>query len=402
MVRRAGAFILSLAVIGAVHAQQQQQGVDQKRIDEAIRKGVNYLNGAESSGWDQHINNCDELVLLTLIHADIPEGNAKLQDYLKRSLEAKMERTYKVSLLAMSLEELDRVKYQPKIKECAQFLVDNQCQNGQWSYGEATPFVNNTGVPTGGNKPVAVASAGKEPPAGEKQKPKVVHKVPVEKRRQGPPTGDNSNSQYAALGLRACWDAGIQIPRETVLKPAKKWWQTSQLGGGKDKPDNSVATSGGQVLADPRGWSYVQNDRAYSSMSAGAIGAVCIYDYMLGEDWKKDKIVAGGMGWLVKNYSVTENVGPCETGGQAPNEFLYYYLYALERVGMLYDTPFVGNHDWYLDGARVILNAQKPDGSWAESGPATMRPTWDTCFAILFLKRATRPLVISTDRNKAR
>jgi hypothetical protein len=69
---------------------------------------------------------------------------------------------------------------------------------------------------------------------------------------------------------------------------------------------------------------------------------------------------------------------------------------------MLYDTPFVGNHDWYLDGAQVILKAQKPDGSWAESGPATMRPTWDTCFAILFLKRATRPLVISQDRNKAK
>src|SRR5215831_8478626 len=161
MLRLVGVLVLSLAVLSTAHAQQQQ-GVDQKRIDEAIRKGVQYLNGAESSGWDQHINNCDELVLLTLIHADLPEGNAKLQDYLKRSLEAKMERTYKVSLLAMSLEELDRVKYQPKIKECAQFLVDNQCQNGQWSYGEATPFVNNTGVPTGGNKPVAVASAGKE------------------------------------------------------------------------------------------------------------------------------------------------------------------------------------------------------------------------------------------------
>src|SRR5262245_39123414 len=397
MLRRTAALILSLAVVATAHAQQQ--GVDQKRIDEAIRKGTQYLNGAESSGWDQHINNCDELILLTLIHADVPEGNAKLQDYLKRVLEAKMERTYKVALLAMSLEELDRVKYQPKIKQCAQFLVDNQAQNGQWSYGEPTQFVD-PGVATGGPARAAVASAGKE--GGEKQKPKVVHKIPVEKRRQGPPSGDNSNSQYAALGLRACWDAGIQIPKETVIKPAKKWWQTSQLGDGKGKPDNSVATSGGQMIADPRGWSYVQNDRAYGSMTAGAIGAVCIYDYMLGEDWKKDKIVAGGMGWLVKNFSVTENVGPCETGGQDPKEFLYYYLYALERVGMLYDTPFVGNHDWYLDGARVILNAQKPDGSWAESGPATMRPAWDTCFAILFLKRATRPLVISQDRNRAR
>jgi hypothetical protein len=397
MLRIIGALAFSLAISATAYAQ----GVDQKRIDDAIAKGVQYLNGAESSGWDQHINNCDELVLLTLIHADVPENNPKLQEYLKRALDAKMERTYKVALLAMCLEELDRVKYQPKIKMCAQFLVDNQCMNGQWSYGEPTPFVD--GVPTGGAPRAAVAS-GKDiaaAPAG-RQKPKVLNKTAVEKRRNGPPTGDNSNSQYAALGLRACHDAGVQIPRETVLKPAKRWWQTSQLGDAKGDKDNAVATGAGQMIAAPRGWSYVQNDRAYGSMTAGAIGAVCIYDYMLGEDWKKDKVVAGGMGWLVKNFSVTENVGPCETGGQAPNEFLYYYLYALERVGMLYDTPFVGNHDWYLDGAQVILKAQKPDGSWAESGPATMRPTWDTCFAILFLKRATRPLVISQDRSKAR
>src|SRR5262245_54175403 len=156
MVRHAGALVLSLAISATAYAQ----GVDQKRIDDAIKKGVQYLNGAESSGWDQHINNCDELILLTLIHADVPEGNAKLQDYLKRVLEAKMERTYKVALMAMCLEELDRVKYQPKIKQCAQFLVDNQAQNGQWSYGEPTQFAD-PGVATGGPARAAVAS-GKE------------------------------------------------------------------------------------------------------------------------------------------------------------------------------------------------------------------------------------------------
>jgi hypothetical protein len=376
---------------------RQQQGVDQKRIDEAIQRGVAYLRTAESSGWDQHINNCDELILLTLLHADVPEQDPKVQEYLTKALSAKMERTYKVSLLAMCLEELDRVKYQHKIRECGQFLVDNQCQNGQWSYGEASPFTG--GTPSTANK-VAVASAARElGPGAPKEKPKVVHKLPVEKKREGPPAGDNSNSQYAALGLRACHDAGIVLPKETVIKPARKWWTTCQLGdkGGKD---NAIATAGGQMLADPRGWSYGTNDPAYSSMTTGAIGAVCIYDYILSEDWKKDKVVASGMGWLNKNFSVTENIGPCQTGGQHPKEFLYYYLYALERAGMLYDTAFIGNHDWYLDGARVILAAQKPDGSWAESGPATMRPTWDTCFAILFLKRATRPLVVSIDRKK--
>src|SRR5258708_32646103 len=108
-------------------------------------------------------------------------------------------------------------------------------------------------------------------------------------------------------------------------------------------------------------------------MTAGAIGAVCIFDYILGEDWKKDKVVAGGMGWLIKNFSVTENVGPCETGGKDAKEFLYYYLYALERVGVLYDTPLGGNHDRYFAGARVILAAQENDRPWAENGPPPKR-----------------------------
>src|SRR6185295_18630238 len=216
MMRHLGAGLVCLAmVLGSARAEAQQKGVDQKRIDDAIRKGVEYLKVAESSGWDQHIANCDELILLTFVHADVPEKEAKFQEYFQRAMAAKMERTYKVALLAMFLEELDRVKYQHKIRLCAQFLVDNQCQNGQWSYGEETPFVE--GTPTTGNRPVAVATAPRE--AGVK--PKVVHRLTVEKRRNGPPTGDNSNSQYAALGLRACHDAGITLPKETVIKPAK-------------------------------------------------------------------------------------------------------------------------------------------------------------------------------------
>ena len=391
---RIGAFVGGLALLlGAARAEAQ--GVDQKRIDEAIQKGVAYLRGAESPPWDAHIPNSDELLLLTLIHAEVPEKDPKVQELLARVMAAKLERTYKVSLLAMCLEELDRVKYQPKIRQCAQFLVDNQCQNGQWSYGEATPFAE--GTPTTGGGGAAVASGVKEIAPGERQKPKVVSKVSVEKKRQGPPTGDNSNAQYAALGLRACHDAGVTLPRETVIKPAKRWWATCQLG--EKGKDTSVAT-GGAMTADPRGWSYNTDPPAYSSMSAGAVGAVCIYAYILGEDWKKDKTAAGGMSWLAKNFSVAQNIGPCQTGGQDAKEFLYYYLYALERAGMLYDTALIGNKDWYLEGARVILAAQKPDGSWAESGPATMRPAWDTCFAILFLKRATRPLVISIDKLK--
>ena len=73
---------------------------------------------------------------------------------------------------------------------------------------------------------------------------------------------------------------------------------------------------------------------------------------------------------------------------------------------MLYVTQTMGKHDWYLEGAKAILDAQKPDGSWLVSDyfrSPPDRPGWDTCFAILFLKRATRPLldVPSVDRYVA-
>ncbi|RPH43176.1 MAG: hypothetical protein EHM91_08890 [Planctomycetota bacterium] len=269
---RFGTIIAGLAILAAAARAEAQ--VDQKRIDDAIAKGVVYLRTAESSGWDTHAVNCDELILLTLIHADVPEKDPKVQELLTRVMAAPLQRTYKVALLAMCLEELDRVKYQQKIRQCAQFLVDNMCQNGQWSYGEESQFAN-AGTPTGGNKPV-VASAAKELKPEVKVKPKVVNKIAIAKQREGPPTGDNSNSQYAALGLRACHEAGIVIPKETVIKVAKRWWTTSQIGDAKGDKDNAVVTGNGPMVAAPRGWSYNVSDRAYSSMTAGAVGAACI------------------------------------------------------------------------------------------------------------------------------
>jgi hypothetical protein len=80
----------------------------------------------------------------------------------------------------------------------------------------------------------------------------------------------------------------------------------------------------------------------------------------------------------------------------------YYWLYGLERAGVLAGVTHVGNHDWYLEGARYLLEARRDDGSWIggpaleggarEDGVGPDAPTanlLDTCFALLFLKRAT-------------
>jgi hypothetical protein len=73
----------------------------------------------------------------------------------------------------------------------------------------------------------------------------------------------------------------------------------------------------------------------------------------------------------------------------------YYFLYGLERVGVLAGTEFLGEHEWYPVGARYLLREQKGDGSWASvKSPPNGHPAdyMDTCYAILFLRRATLPL----------
>ena len=63
---------------------------------------------------------------------------------------------------------------------------------------------------------------------------------------------------------------------------------------------------------------------------------------------------------------------------------------ALERAGMLFGTETMGDKYWYPEGAKVLCDIQKGGGAWGDG-------TRDTCFAILFLKRATRPLDVATE-----
>jgi len=423
MKRTMGLAAAFLSVSLTAQARQEAPKVEQSKVDEAIKKGVGWLKKLtqdhliRGEGFGGQRQNC-ELVLWTYVHAypDIlptdPEFKTLLDDMLKRPL----EQTYCVALQAMILEELHRVDYHARLKQCAQFLVDNQCANGQWSYGEPTAFAQETPAPKG------VATQGKEArefqdPAARGPKPAVKTRARVEVRRHGPAWGDNSNSQYAALGMRACYDAGIQIPAAVTDKAIDGYRKSQKPGEGppiKIEMKDPAAPAPGKTAvapvyaAEPQGWCYEGHSghgdhKAYGSMSAGSVGSLAIWLYIKDDDWgkaesrlkrswRKDKDVLEGMAWLAKNFSVTCNPGPYEHDNNAMNSPHQhrYYLYALERAGMLYGTERIGSHDWYEEGAKVLVESQRGDGAWGN--------TADTCFAILFLRRATQPLVASVDR----
>jgi hypothetical protein len=380
-------FLLSLTLVSAARAQ----AVDEAKVDQAIKKGVEFLRTAKSPDFHNGYHNSDVLILWTFIHAGVPQDDPKFKQLLDSVVAEPLEKTYKVSLLAMCLEEIDRVRHQEKIAQCAQFLVDNQCKNGQWNYGSPTEFAAQVKVPAA---PKPVASAGGAPGAGvtmaKDGKPKVLQHVAVKKMKDGPDSGDNSNSQYAALGLRACFDAGVTLP-EGVVVLAVKWWREAQFKDPKkDAKDKPAIASGAGISGKVEGWNYkdetAQPDKApYHAMTAGGVGALVIYDYMLDRKWKDDTHVKAGMNWLTVHFDLQ----PWNT----------YYLYGLERAAILFGTEKIGDHFWYAEGANALVNAQQPDGSWGKDTD-WFNTTWDTCFSVLFLRRATRALVASEDKAK--
>jgi hypothetical protein len=61
-----------------------------------------------------------------------------------------------------------------------------------------------------------------------------------------------------------------------------------------------------------------------------------------------------------------------------------YFLWSVERAAVIFGLRTINGKDWYEWGADVLLKNQKEDGSWRDRFPGIC----DTCFALLFLKRA--------------
>ncbi len=404
------AILFATLLISSSQAQQAAHPkVDQQKVDEAIQNGCKYLLGSGNGfatfthgmrNQPAAVQGYGELVLLTLMHSGYyTEESQELQPLIRHVAEKPVGSTYTAALMAMALTKLNAKKYQERIAFCAQFLCDNQCENGQWDYGEPIVDLPKTtyDLPKRQKKPepeaVATGDASDinapKPPVGstppstagkttvEKKGTKTTPKIPVRKRKPGPPNGDNSNSQYAALGIRACLDANIDVD-PSVLQRARQWWlKTQHSDGGWGYNDKGEMGGGGNETG-------VSND-SYGSMTVGATGAMCIYDYYLGVPFKTDPSVLKGADWIGKNFDVTKN--------PKKRSFAYlYYLYGLERAGMLVGTEKFDQHEWYPEGANHLLSTQTASGTWGGTDAFPKETNVDTCFAILFLRRGTAPL----------
>ena len=96
-----------------------------------------------------------------------------------------------------------------------------------------------------------------------------------------------------------------------------------------------------------------------------------------------------GIAWLHFFWSVKNNTN-CSQG------YLYYYLYCMERACDLKRINLIAGRPWYNLGAQVLVDDQLvntsgglPDGSWTLDDTHQPHDILNTCFALLFLNRAT-------------
>ncbi len=202
--------------------------------------------------------------------------------------------------------------------------------------------------------------------------------------------GDNSCTQYALLGLREA----AELPREMGVRVNPEVWRL-------------VREHFTDTQDDDGGWGYEGKGGGTGSMTAGGISSLIIAGMRLHEGdekikngeihdcgkWKQNDAVARGLEWLGRHDKLVET---------NPNHgaWHFYYLYGLERAARLGGQRFLGDHDWYREGAKLLIEAQGAGGIW-ERGGIEQNEIISTSFAILFLSKGRSPVLINKLRHDA-
>jgi hypothetical protein len=194
-----------------------------------------------------------------------------------------------------------------------------------------------------------------------------------------PGYADVSATQFAILALRQASFAGY--PVEKVH--ADVWARTANY------LDGLQARSGGFPYHGPHAPSPGMTAAALSSL------LICREQMTLRKEkepaWIEESI-RKGLSYLDTNFDAAQNLSPHDEGGNK-NHYHYCHLYAIERTGILSGRRELGGRDWYLRGAAYLLAEQGANGSWDDDSCMNPEDVLGTCFALLFLKRATPPVV---------
>lgn len=361
-----------------------QDDAFQKRIQLAIDHGAKHLKSLQDkSGTWKHPGfetGMTALAAWTLLEARVPAGDPAIKKSASelRKQCPELKNTYGASLAIIFFDRLGDTRDRPLIQALATRLLAGQNQHGGWSYECATSPEQEKAL----QSHLQNTGKARDDPFPEEARPGAKQVLPVGiqqlvegigRQTKAAEFGDNSNTQFAMLALWVARRHGM--PVDPALALVDERFRRAQFPQG--------AWGYNHILYKPR-----------PTMScAGLLGLALGRGIKPKEaDIRSDPKVERGLKYLGTLFKDNSPRSSLESAG-----LYYYFLFSLERMAVIYDLKTIGGKDWYISGAKVLLENQQKDGSWmGDHGPA------DTCFALLFLRRANVAPDLTFDLNPIR
>ena len=342
--------LLSLGLVSTIVGNVRADLTDSD-VRQSIERAVTYLKAQQNQrtgGWVEYSEQpggLTALITLALINAGVEADDPAIRKavaYLRQF--QKPQKTYATALRTMVLCQASPQKDLLQITTNVRFLESIQIKTGthrgSWAYS---------------------ANEGR---------------------------GDNSNAQFALLGLHEAERIGVEVDTQT-WEAAQQHWLKLQ------KPDGS--------------WGYLAKHSSSGSMTCAGTASLIITSGQLSAGDARvvgDRVQCCGnqdenapieraLEWLGKKFTVEWNPSGAQGSGGGQRSYWLYYLYAIERVGRLSGRRFLGAHDWYRTGAAKLLAEQASVGYWKGHGHAETNPLVATSMALLFLSKGRRPVLIS-------
>jgi hypothetical protein len=403
---------------------------ERERVDTAIKQGVAYLLKKQNDdgtwtpgrGEDRNLEGFKvgytALAGLTLLECGVKPDDPAIQKTARfiRSEALRTLGTYDLSLAILFLDRLGQGKVNDRdkslIQKLALRLVAGQKISGGWSYqGVPLTAVEQTQLlallqkhkdTLDSSLDLNEVRRSKLVLEGSDPIPEKLKNLAVWKKDTTPPpldgdrsklTGesDNSNTQFAVLAL---WVAKkYDVPLERTLALIVKRFQKGQNEDGS--------------------WGYLANKHEVVGFHERLPGGKRVERTV-----KNPTMTCAGLLGLAVGMGLSNEVN-IKGGGKVPRrraaddpkvkagldllgEFIgefnkpwqkvsltdLYFMWSVERVAVIYNLPQIGGRNWYAWGAEMLVGNQTKDGNWQNGHYPDSTPVIDTCFALLFLKKA--------------
>jgi hypothetical protein len=358
--------VVATSVAGvAPRCQAQAPTPSEETITAARARGVKHLKSKQKKdgSWEfsGHDVGITALCTIALIENGVELTDSAVQngyEFVKKKAKDQ-KNTYDLALIIVMLQRMGDRRDRPLIRTMAARLIAGQLESGGWHYTCPGAELDVEKV---------MKDAGPKPKAG---------------------FGDNSCTQFAVLGLWVASRTGIDI--EKTLQRVKERFEGNQTDDG--------------------GWSYAKDPKLEKQVSSPPMTGAGLFCLAVARAWqlkdlqkesgkkesaktKPEDSVDGGTGsgrqTLLDDTTFARGLKRTGefAGGIGPGAGRYF-LWSVERVGVLLGLEKIGDSPWFSVGANALLKDQKEDGSWPTAWPDTdAAGLSDTCFALLFLRRA--------------